>query len=132
MNNKSLRILVVEDEEALAEYYKTVLESEGHKVFVARNGKEEFEIYEKEIRSHPFGKLPFDLIVSDNSMPEMTGIEAGQKILELEPAQKFFFVTGEEQSILDSFNVDGKNIDVEQKPFKTEKFLNKVEILTQN
>ena len=130
--NNTLKILIVEDEEAIAEYYKTVLESKGHKVFVAHNGKEEYEIYEKEMQSYPIGKLPFDLIISDNSMPEMTGVEAGQKILELEPDQKFFFVTGEEQSILDSFDVDGKKIDVEQKPFKTEEFLIKVELLTKN
>ena len=37
------KILVVEDSEAIAEFYKDVLESEGHKVSIAINGKEELE-----------------------------------------------------------------------------------------
>ena len=129
--SNALKILVVEDEEAIAEHYQNVLESKGHKVFVAHNGKEEFEIYEREMQSCAFGQLPFDLIVSDNSMPEMNGVEAGRKILNMMPNQKFFFVTGEKNTILDSFNVDGKNMDVEQKPLKTELFLKKVDSLTQ-
>ena len=132
MSNGFLKILVVEDSEALAEHYQTVLESKGHKVFVTHDGKEELEIYEKELKSCTSGKLPFDLIISDNSMPEMNGVEAGQRILNLVPDQKFFFVTGERGIVLDSLNVDGKNIDVEQKPLKTEKFLKKIELLTQN
>ena len=132
MSDVFLKILVVEDSEALAGHYKNVLESKGHKVFVTSDGKEELEIYEKELKSCLSGKPPFDLIVSDNSMPEMNGVEAGQKILEMMPDQKFFFVTGERYSVLDSFHVDGKNIDVEQKPLKTELFLKKVNLLTQN
>lgn len=132
MSNSFLKILVVEDSETLAEHYQNILESQGHKVFVTHNGKEELEVYEKELKSCPSGKPPFDLIVSDNSMPEMNGIEAGRKILDMVPVQKFFFVTGEKSTVLDSLDVDGKNIDVEQKPLKTEKFLMKVNLLTQN
>ncbi|WP_246282065.1 hypothetical protein [Nitrosopumilus ureiphilus] len=48
------------------------------------------------------------------------------------PNQKFFFVIADKYTILDSFDVDGKNIDVEEKPLKIELFLKKVDLLTQN
>ena len=124
-----LRFLVVEDSPSLATLYRTVLESKGHQVIVANNGKEELEIYENELK-HSSGNIPFDLIISDNSMPEITGIEAGRKILSLVPKQKFFFVTGEKDAVLKSFDVDGKNINVEQKPLSKDSFIKKVELIT--
>ncbi len=129
MNNDFLKILVVEDSEALADNYKNILESKGHRVYIAHDGQEEIEIYENEIKRSS-GKPPFDLIISDNSMPKMNGVEAGKKILSYVPDQKFFFVTGEKTTVLDSFNVDGKNIDVEQKPVSAEVFIRKIEFLT--
>jgi len=131
MKNSMLRFLVVEDSPSLATLYRTVLESKGHQVIVANNGKEELEIYENELK-HSSGNIPFDLIISDNSMPEITGIEAGRKILSLVPKQKFFFVTGEKEAVLKSFDVDGKNINVEQKPLSEDLFIKKVELITLN
>ena len=131
MKNSMLRFLVVEDSPSLATLYRTVLESKGHQVIVANNGKEELEIYENELK-HSSGNVPFDLIISDNSMPEITGIEAGRKILSLVPKQKFFFVTGEKEAVLKSFDVDGKNINVEQKPLSKDSFIKKVELITLN
>ncbi|MGY5150459.1 MAG: response regulator [Candidatus Nitrosopumilus sp. bin_68KS] len=126
------RILVVEDSEAIAEFYKDVLESEGYKVNIVIDGKEEIELYEKEIELNKSGKPPFDLIVSDNSMPILNGIEAGRKILEMMPNQKIFFVTADKDAVLNKFSLDQKNIDVEQKPIKIELFLKKVNLLIQN
>jgi CheY-like chemotaxis protein len=131
MHNGS-RILVVEDSEAIAEFYKGVLEYEGYKVSIAVDGKEELELYEKEMKSNQSGKPPFDLIVSDNSMPILNGIEAGRKILDMMPNQKIFFVTADKDAVLNKFSLDRKNIDVEQKPIKMELFLKKVDLLTQN
>ena len=131
MKDPALKFLVVEDSPSLAILYKTVLEAKGHQVTVTHNGKEELEVYEKELKYNS-GKIPFDLVISDNSMPEISGIVAGRKILSMAPKQKFFFVTGEKDAVLKSFYVDGKNIDVEQKPISTELFIKKVELITQN
>ncbi len=129
----SLKILVVEDSEAIAGFYKDVLESEGHKVSIAVDGREEIELYENEMSSHQSEQQPpFDLIVSDNSMPVLNGIEAGAKILEMMPNQKIFFVTANKDMILKKFSVDGKNIDVAAKPIKIDLFLKKVNSLAQN
>ena len=126
------KILVVEDSEAISQFYQYILESKGHKVVVASDGKSELEIYEDELSICGSEKPPFDLVISDNSMPEINGTEAGKKILDLVPDQKFFFVTGETSTILKLFNVDGKNIDVEQKPIVDTVFLKKVECLLAN
>ncbi|KAF6246130.1 response regulator [Nitrosopumilus sp. b3] len=126
------RILIVEDSDAIAGFYKEVLESEGHKVSVAIDGKEEIELYEKEMESCQSEKPPFDLIVSDNSMPILNGIEAGTRILDMMPNQKIFFVTANKNEVLDKFSVDGKNIDAAEKPIKIELFLKKVNLLIMN
>jgi CheY-like chemotaxis protein len=131
MSNRSLKILVVEDSKALASTYKQVLEVESHKVTVTYDGKTELEIYEKELKKGFVGKTPFDIIISDNSMNEMNGREAAKVIRSFVPHQKFFFVTGEKQLILDEFDVDGKTMDVEEKPISMRLFLKKINHLTQ-
>ena len=131
MSNSALKILVVDDSKAFAHMYKTMLESKGHKVMVAYDGINELEIYEKELKKCSPGKTPFDLIVSDNTMPNMSGAEAGLKILSQVPNQKFLFVTSDPNIIFKSFNVDGKNINVEQKPVTANSLIKKIESLTQ-
>ncbi len=62
----STRVLVVDDEPAVARVYRAALERHGATVETASNGKEAVE----RVRV-----ASFDVIVSDISMPEMTGIE---------------------------------------------------------
>ena len=59
------KILVVEDDNDLNNLIQTVLESKGHDVFAARNGKEALDILDI---TH------IDLIISDIMMPRMDGI----------------------------------------------------------
>ena len=129
MSNSALKILIAEDSIAFSSMYKNILESKGHKVFVTHDGTIELETYEKELKKCLSGKTPFDLIISDNSMVDMTGAEAGKKILSFVPDQRFLFVTSDPDIIFKSFNVDGKNIAVEQKPISAEVLINKVESL---
>ncbi|MCE9652863.1 MAG: response regulator [Nitrosarchaeum sp.] len=131
MSNLALKILIVEDSKATAMTYREILEANGHKVFVTHDGKSELETFEKELNKDLTKKTPFDLIISDNSMPEMNGVDAGKIIHSFFPDQKFFFITSEKRLVLDAFDVDGKNIDVEQKPISTELFIKKVAEITQ-
>jgi len=59
------KILVVEDDNDLNNLIQTVLESKGHDVFAARNGKEALDILDI---TH------IDLIISDIMMPRLDGI----------------------------------------------------------
>ena len=71
----SLRILIAEDNLINQKLAVSLLERWGHRTMVATNGLEAVNIF-KENR--------FDVILMDMQMPEMSGIEATQKIRELE------------------------------------------------
>ena len=66
-------ILVVEDDMALLEGIRELLELSEYKVLTATNGQEALEVLEKK---HP------DLIVSDIMMPEMDGYQFHEKVRE--------------------------------------------------
>ena len=65
------RILIVEDDVDVLEVLKLMLEGEGHTVVVADCGSDALEAARAK---------PFDLIVMDVSMPEMSGIEVAQAL----------------------------------------------------
>ncbi len=71
MTQTSHRILVAEDNAALASVVRFSLESAGYQVEVARNGRLAWELFDEQ---------PFDLVVTDQQMPEMTGIELCEHI----------------------------------------------------
>jgi len=60
------RILLVDDEEALLRVFSRVLHAAGYDVETASDGQRAIELFETK---------EFDLIISDISMPRMTGIE---------------------------------------------------------
>jgi EAL domain-containing protein (putative c-di-GMP-specific phosphodiesterase class I) len=66
MTDDGIRVLLVDDDEALRRAYGAVLERHGVKVETASNGRAGADRVKLE---------KFDVILSDISMPEMTGIE---------------------------------------------------------
>ncbi len=68
------RILLVEDDEVLRQMTKTILQVDGHEVFVAENGRTALEIYPA---------IKPDLVVSDISMPVMDGFTLLKQIRSL-------------------------------------------------
>jgi two-component system cell cycle sensor histidine kinase/response regulator CckA len=89
-------ILFAEDEEMLASAVKTLLESEGYRVLIAKDGQEALEIYERE------GK---DIAISilDLQMPRLGGWEAFQKLREIDPEARVVIASGDldRQQLLD-------------------------------
>lgn len=73
--NLKKRILVVDDEDILRMLLVDTLEYEGYVVEEAEDG---LEAYEKIIAN------PYDLIILDYMMPELTGMEVLEKIKPLE------------------------------------------------
>jgi two-component system, OmpR family, response regulator len=61
-------ILIIDDEETIRFLIRTVLESAGHTIFEAHDGRVALDILE----TYPH---PFDLIILDLRMPRMDGIE---------------------------------------------------------
>lgn len=59
-------ILVVDDDDAIADLIKDVLVKEGHSCAQASSGARALEL---------IGKSRFDLVILDRNMPEMSGIQ---------------------------------------------------------
>jgi len=69
------RILVAEDNEALASVLRFNLERQGFQVVTASNGREAWELAQQE---------QFHLLITDQNMPEMTGLQLCQQVRSLE------------------------------------------------
>jgi PAS domain S-box-containing protein len=80
-------ILLVDDEKAVAELGAKVLERLGYRVIVQTSPMEALDIF----RSSP---EDFDLIVSDYTMPLMTGTDLATEILKIEPQIPVILCTG--------------------------------------
>ncbi len=81
------RILFVDDEESLALLGADLLEDFGYQVTAVFSGPEAYDMFSKQPEM-------FDLIITDESMPEMTGIELAQKIYTLSPATPVILCSG--------------------------------------
>ena len=81
-------ILIVEDHRMISDMLKLFLVSRGFTVHVAQNGLEGHELY---LRHQP------DLIITDNTMPLMTGLELIRKIRAQDDVRgtKIIFVSGD-------------------------------------
>jgi CheY-like chemotaxis protein len=70
-NGPVASILIVDDEESIRDLLKEVLSSQDHRIHLAADGKQAFEIIRKK---------SVDLAIVDRNMPGMTGIEVVQLI----------------------------------------------------
>ncbi|MEN6441735.1 MAG: PAS domain S-box protein [Syntrophobacter sp.] len=81
------RILFVDDEELLAEVGQKLLESLGYKVTSLTRGPEALELF----RACPD---QFDLLITDYTMPRMTGLALAEEVLRLRPDLPVILCTG--------------------------------------
>jgi CheY-like chemotaxis protein/anti-sigma regulatory factor (Ser/Thr protein kinase) len=79
------RILAVDDERDLAVMLARMLQGDGHEVRVCTRGAEALEVLEQE---------PFDLLLTDVSMPDMDGWEVARRVKERHPDLPVGVVTG--------------------------------------
>jgi DNA-binding NtrC family response regulator len=80
-------ILFVDDEESLASLGKSMLERLGYRVTTQISSLEALEIF----RAQP---LDFDLVVTDQTMPHLTGTEFAKMLLEIQPELPVILSTG--------------------------------------
>lgn len=111
MDNKAVKILVVDDEPDIVEILQYNLEKEGYTVTTAYNGKDAIRIAKEE--------LPH-LIILDIMMPDMDGIETCQEIRNLSSLSEsmiaFLTARNEDYSQIAGFDVGAD--DYIKKPIK--------------
>ena len=115
-------ILVVDDDELVSEYLGALLEAESYNVVVLNEPREALNYF----KEHPDD---FDLIITDQVMPGLTGVEISQKILELRPSIPILLITGYSEKITaenaKSFGLSG----FFSKPINEDLFLNQISLL---
>jgi signal transduction histidine kinase/DNA-binding response OmpR family regulator len=106
------RILLVEDEEPVLRSERTMLESLGYKVIAFTKSDEALKLF----RAEPH---EFDLVITDHTMPIMTGSELSRKLLRIRGNVPIILCTGFSEA-LDEAKARAKGIrEFVMKPFTT-------------
>ncbi|MCV0400691.1 MAG: response regulator [Nitrosopumilus sp.] len=111
------RLLIADDEPEILSLYKTFLESKGKEITVTTDGRKCVEAYKKK-SDESNNKNYFDVVILDQKMPIMTGLQAAIEILNINPQQKIIFASGYlEKTLLEALEKLNKAIAVIEKPF---------------
>jgi len=88
----SERILLIDDEKQIIDIEQQILERLGYKVTPKTNSEEALE---------EFAALPekFDLVITDMTMPKMTGDQLARKMLDIKPDIPVILCTGYNETI---------------------------------
>lgn len=81
------RILLVDDEEQVLQFERRVLESLGYRVVTCISSLVALATVEQ-------SQEKFDMVITDMTMPEMTGAQLAKRIIELFPAMPIILCTG--------------------------------------
>ncbi|HLZ20345.1 MAG TPA: response regulator, partial [Smithellaceae bacterium] len=86
------RILFVDDEELIVKMAKIFFESLGYSITAVTGSSEALQLFQ----DHPGG---FDLVITDMTMPRMTGAELSSAILKIRPELPIILCTGYSNAI---------------------------------
>jgi len=90
-------VLLVDDEDVVADVGEQMLRKLGYEVLVARSGKEAIEYYEPK-------RDKIDMVILDMIMPDMNGGEVYDRIKEINPHAKILLSSG--------YSIDGQAADI--------------------
>lgn len=85
-----LNILVIDDESAMRDLLRRLLEREGHSVVVANDGLEGISTFKRALSQDK----PFDLVITDFGMPQMNGGQVAKAIKSLSPSTPVILISG--------------------------------------
>ncbi|MHA3770930.1 response regulator [Verrucomicrobiota bacterium sgz303538] len=83
--DRTLRVLIVDDQEVIGELISEYLFDDGHSAAVALNGTQALEA---------FAGDSFDLVITDQSMPGMNGVQLANALKALSPQLPVILLTG--------------------------------------
>jgi len=110
-------ILIVDDEESILNAFKRILADEDYEIHTARDGMEGLN----KLRE---AKKPFSLIISDQRMPVMSGVQFFSKAKDIFPDAVRILLTGyaDTDAIIDAINKGGIQLYF-TKPWREEELL---------
>lgn len=86
------RILLVDDEPDLVGAVSKMLERLGYHLKVAKSGSEAWQLFQKD-------QDAFDLVITDQTMPDLTGIDLARKILKTRKDMPIILFTGYSETV---------------------------------
>ena len=122
---RSERILVVEDDDNVRDVPVDILRNQGYEVVEARDGKEAVE----HLKTGP----PFDLVFTDFGLPGgMNGIEVADKAKQLQPDIKVLYTTGYVENAIDHEGQLTPGATLVSKPYRRAELLEKIRAVLDN
>ncbi len=112
-------LLVVEDDLAVCNVTRRVLERAGYHVFVAENGRSALEVVER-------ASVEIALVITDIAMPGMSGQELGAELRSRRPKLKLLYLSGYSPQVLLEGGSSAADIEFLGKPFTSSALLEKV------
>jgi signal transduction histidine kinase/CheY-like chemotaxis protein len=111
-------ILLVEDDDGVRMFVRTVLEASGYSVLLAANAEEALQ--------HAANLGPIDLLLTDVVMPGMSGADLADRIRELAPSVKVLFVSGYTENTIVHHGVLDPGVSFLAKPFSPDALAERV------
>ena len=119
-------ILIVEDEEAMLNMAKTMLERLGYRALAAGTPGEALKLANEHASE-------IDLVITDVVMPEMNGKELVERLSSLYPNMRSLFTSGYTADVIGHHGVLNEGVHFIQKPFSRKDLASKVrEVLSAN
>ncbi len=118
--NKTVKILLAEDEPSLGQIIKESLETRNFEVLLCTNGEEALQVYNDE---NPL------LLVLDVMMPKKDGFTLAKEIRAKNPTIPIIFLTAKSQTedVVEGFSIGGN--DYLKKPFSMEELIVRINAL---
>jgi two-component system, cell cycle sensor histidine kinase and response regulator CckA len=108
-------VLIIDDDGAVRQLVKLILQQKGYEVLLASNGLEGLMVY-----STYHSRI--DLVLTDIDMPEMNGIELANRIRDREPSKNILLMSG--RPVGDPQRPD---VPILPKPFRPDQLIDAVE-----
>jgi len=113
-------ILLVEDEEALRRYCRSILQRSGYAVLEAGSSEEALDVVKS---THP----NLGLLLTDVVLPRASGPELAKKLRSLLPDLKILFMTGYSEDLVSRHEMLPPGADVLEKPFDATVLLGRIQ-----
>ena len=112
-------ILLVEDEDVVRGLTKKILMQAGYNVLDAKGGEEAIRV----CRAYPG---PIDLLLTDVVMPEISGKEVAERLVELRTGIRVLFMSGYTDEAIFQHGVLDASVEFLQKPFTPKVLLRRI------